>query len=188
MTTRKIKTRKSKKIFRKTRSKKQRKSKKFNKKFRKTRSKRKRQKGGGGQFSKPKESKMEPETSKSIPKKVTFPEPDEIKKEYSDDPRFSDEFYNTDWFSKKEAEDEMIEEQKEEDKKLCKEQGWVKKKDILLCMDRERIKREYEKKENNKTKKEKKKKAKINYYKRQEEIEKQQILDDFTNQYIKNKK
>ena len=131
---------------------------------------------------------MEPETSKSIPKKVTFPEPDEIKKEYSDDPRFSDEFYNTDWFSKKEAEDEVIKEQKKEDKKLCKEQGWVEKKDILMCMNRERIKRENEKKENNKTKKEKKKKAKINYYKRQEEIEKQQILDYFTKQYNENKK
>ena len=174
-------TRKNKKI---------KKSNKF-RKTRKTRSKRQRHRGGGGTLSKqkpPTKSKMEPETSKSIPKKVTFPEPDEIKKEYSDDPRFSDEFYNTDWFSKKEAEDEVIKEQKKEDKKLCKEQGWVEKKDILMCMNRERIKRENEKKENNKTKKEKKKKAKINYYKRQEEIEKQQILDYFTKQYNENKK
>ena len=165
-------------------------NKKSNKRVRKTRSK-KRQRGGGGQFSKqnpPTKSKMEPETPKSIPKKVTFPESDEIKKEYSDDPRFSDEFYNTDWFSKKEAEDEVIKEQKKEDKKLCKEQGWVEKKDILMCMNRERIKRENEKKGNNKTKKEKKKKATRNYYNRQEKIEKQQMLDDFTKQYNENKK
>ena len=182
---------KSNKRVRKTRSKKYF-SKKYRKKgFIKTRSKRHRHRGGGGQFSKqnpPTKSKMEPETSKFIPKKVTFPEPDEIKKEYSDDPRFSDEFYNTKWFSKKEAEDEVIKEQKKEDKKLCKEQGWVEKKDILMCMNRERIKRENEKKENNKTKKENKKKATINYYNRQEKIEKQQMLDDFTKQYNENKK
>jgi len=182
---------KSNKRVRKTRSKKYF-SKKYHKKgFIKTRSKRHRHRGGGGQFSKqnpPTKSKMEPETPKLIPKKVTFPESDEIKKEYSDDPRFSDEFYNTKWFSKKEAEDEVIKEQKKEDKKLCKEQGWVEKKDILMCMNRERIKRENEKKENNKTKKEKKKKATINYYNRQEKIEKQQMLDDFTKQYNENKK
>ena len=182
---------KSNKRVRKTRSKKYF-SKKYRKKgFIKTRSKRHRHRGGGGQFSKqnpPTKSKMEPETSKFIPKKVTFPEPDEIKKEYSDDPRFSDEFYNTKWFSKKEAEDEVIKEQKKEDKKLCKEQGWVEKKDILMCMNRERIKRENEKKKNNKTKKEKKKEATINYYNRQEKIEKQQMLDDFTKQYNENKK
>ena len=57
-----------------------------------------------------------------------------------------------------------------------------------MCMNRERIQRENEKKENNKTKIKKKIKSKKNYYKRQEEIGKQQIIDDFTKQYNENKK